>query len=171
MAFARYYLLVNSKNYFIPPLEKLEIYNLGEDSMWVEGQYWLSYSSPRVWSISKELQGTVLGLFPAFFLVLNIYYAILCLPLHPPWRLPQDQSKIGMLATFGTITSFLIINAAFSIFANIVVIRYEIFPMLIFLAFAMLLTDYVGNPAPSPKPNPAKKSSPNQAISKLYPNG
>lgn len=34
-------------------------------------------------------------------------------------------------------------NAAFSIFANIIVIRYEIFPMLIFLTFAMLLIDQV----------------------------
>jgi hypothetical protein len=63
----------------------------------------------------------------------------------------------------GTITAFLLLNAAFSIFANIVVIRYEIFPMLVFLSFSMLLTDYIeilspgkksGSPA-SPTPAPS----------------
>ncbi len=140
-AYARYYLLVNSKNYFIPPLEKLEIYNLGEDSMWVEGQYWLGYPSPKVWSISKELQGTVLALFPVSFLVLNLYYAIALFLFIRRGGL-QKASRVVRL-TIGTITLFLVLNAGFSIFANIVVIRYEIFPMLVFLAFAMLLTDYV----------------------------
>ena len=161
LAYARYYLLVNTKNYFIPPLEKLEIYNLGEDSMWVEGQYWLGYSSPRVRSISKELQGTILGLFPVFFLVLNIYYVIaLFLFIR---RDGVRKTSRTVQYSIGAITLFLAINAAFSIFANIVVIRYEIFPMLVFLSFAMLLTDYIeilspgkksGSPA-SPTPAPS----------------
>jgi hypothetical protein len=151
LAYARYYLLVNTKNYFIPPLEKLEIYNLGEDSMWVEGQYWLNYSSPKVWSISKELQGTVLGLFPAFFLILNLYYAI-ALYLFVRRGGFRKASRIARLTVL-TITTFLILNAGFSIFANIIVIRYEIFPMLVFLAFAMLLTDYVEILSPKKVPS------------------
>jgi hypothetical protein len=149
MAFARYYLLVNSKNYFIPPLEKLEIYNLGEDSMWVEGQYWLGYQSPKVWSISKELQGTLLGLFPAFFLVLNLYYVITLFLFIRRDGFRKSGSIIRL--TIGTITVFLILNAGFSIFANIVVIRYEIFPMTVFLTFAMLLTDYLEILSPNPQ--------------------
>ncbi len=31
VAFIRYFMLLNVKNYFLPPLEKLEIYNLSED--------------------------------------------------------------------------------------------------------------------------------------------
>jgi hypothetical protein len=140
-AYARYYLLVNTKNYFIPPLEKLEIYNLGEDSMWPEAQEWFEYSSPKIWCVSKQLQGTVLVLFPVFFLVLNLYYLI------GLWMFIQrggfrKTSRIVQY-TILTTTVFLALNAAFSIFANIIVIRYEIFPMLVFLAFVMLLTDYV----------------------------
>ncbi|HLI93186.1 MAG TPA: hypothetical protein VKU83_06240, partial [Puia sp.] len=43
LAYARYYLLVNTKNYLIPPLEKLEIYNLGQDRMWPQAQGWFEY--------------------------------------------------------------------------------------------------------------------------------
>jgi hypothetical protein len=76
LAFAQHYLLVNAKNYFIRPLEKLEIYNLGLDDIWPIGQYWFHYRSPKITSGSKLLQGTVLALLPISFLILNIYYGI-----------------------------------------------------------------------------------------------
>jgi hypothetical protein len=140
LAFARYYLLVNTKNYLIPPLEKLEVYNLGEDEMWQPGQFWFHYSSPKVWSISKELQGTILAPFPIFFLISNAYFAIglLLFIRHGGVR----RVSRSVLHTILIIAIFLALNAAFSIFANIIVIRYQIFPMLVFLTFAMLLTDY-----------------------------
>jgi hypothetical protein len=140
LAYARYYLLVNTKNYFIPPLEKLEVYNLGLNEMWPTGQYWFDYRSPKVWSISKGLQGIVLALFPIFFLTLNIYYAI---GLYLFIRRGGLQRISGnFVHPVLIITGFLALNAAFSVFANIIVIRYEIFPMIVFLTFAMLLTDY-----------------------------
>jgi hypothetical protein len=148
LAFARYYLLVNSKNYFIPPLEKLEIYNLGEDVLWPEAQGWFEYPSTKIWCISKQLQGTVLALFPVFFLVLNFYYAI-ALVLFIRRGGFRKTSRIAQCTVLMT-TVFLALNAAFSIFANIIVIRYEIFPMLVFLSFAMLLTDYVEILSPKP---------------------
>ncbi|HXB33969.1 MAG TPA: hypothetical protein VNV35_11125 [Puia sp.] len=166
LAFTRYYLLVNSKNYFIPPLEKLEIYNLGEDAIWPEAQEWFEYASPKIWCISKQLQGTVLALFPVLFLVLNIYFAIgLWLFIR---RDGFKKTSRVVQYTIGTITAFLLLNAGFSIFANIIVIRYEIFPMLVFVASAMLLTDFVE--LLSPKPVHAN-SIPNQRFVKTSPNG
>lgn len=140
-AFFRYYLLVNTKNYFFPPLEKLEIYNLGLDEMWPVGQYWFRYPSPRVWCISKPLQGIVLAFFPLFFGILNLYYFIsfFLFARRGGFRRTIPTVRYSIVC----ITFFLILNAAFSIFANIVVIRYEIFPMLVCLTFAMLLTDYI----------------------------
>jgi hypothetical protein len=157
LAFARYYLLVNSKNYFIPPLEKLEIYNLGEDAMWPEAQGWFGYESPRVWCVSKELQGTILALFPVLFLVLNLYYLIgLILFIRR-----GGFSKATRVARYSIliVSTFLALNAGFSIFANIIVIRYETFPMLVMLAFAMVLTDYLEILSPAGKPD-AKSAQP-----------
>ena len=166
-AFARYYLLVNAHNYFIPPLEKLEIYNLGEDAMWQPAQLWFRYPSPKVWCISKPLQGTILALFPIFFLILNAYYLVAYIQFIRKKGFKKTSRTVQY--TIGIITAFLAINAAFSIFANIIVIRYEIFPMMIFLTFAMLLTDYIEllTPArkqaqPSPLTTPLMPGSPDR---------
>src|SRR6185437_5485969 len=140
LAYARYYLLINTKNYLIPPLEKLEIYNLGSDEMWQPAQFWFHYSSPKVWSVSKVLQGSLLAPFPPLFAFLNLYFATELLIFIR--RRGFKKTGQSVQYTIITIASFLALNAAFSIFANIIVIRYEIFPMLVFLCFAMLLTDY-----------------------------
>ena len=140
LAFARYYLLVNTKNYFIPPLEKLEIYNVGQNEMWSSGQAWFQYPSPKVWCISKKLQGTVLALFPISFLLLHLYFIISLIQFVRLGGFRKTSRTVRY--TILIITTFLALNAAFSIFANIIVIRYEIFPMLVFFSFAMLLTDY-----------------------------
>jgi hypothetical protein len=157
-AYVRYYLLVNTKNYLFPPLEKLEIYNLGLDEMWQPGQVWFRYPSPTVWCISKTLQGMVLGLFPVFFGILNFYYLIVLFLFIRRGGLRRTNETV--CHAIGVITAFLVLNAAFSIFANIIVIRYEIFPMLVFLSFAMLLTDYVESLAPAPTaiPSPPTKN-------------
>lgn len=151
MAFFRYYLLVNTKNYFFPPLEKLEVYNLGSNEIWPMGQYWFHYPSPKIWCISQPLQGTILALFPLLFGMLNIYYAIALYMFIRRGGFRRTGKTVRY--TFLIVTSFLLINAAFSIFANIIVIRYEIFPMLVFLAFSSLLIDYAEMLLPSTKGN------------------
>jgi len=139
LAFARYYLLVNTKNYFLPPLEKLEIYNLGLDEMWPIAGYWFGYHSLKVNCVSKTLQGTLLFVYTILFAILNLYYAVALLLFlkRKGWK----QSKKGLNYTILAITGFLLLNFAFSVFANIIVIRYQVFPMIILLAFMMLLTD------------------------------
>jgi hypothetical protein len=147
LAFFRYYLLVNTKNYFFPPLEKLEVYNLGSDEIWEMGQYWFHYPSPKVWCISKPLQGTILALFPLLFGMLNIYYAFALYLFIKRGGFRKTSPTVRY--TFLVVTAFLVLNAGFSIFANIIVIRYEIVPMLIFLTFATLLIDYAEILAPT----------------------
>jgi len=139
LAFARHFLLVNSKNYFLPPLEKLEIYNLGQDEIWPMGVFWFDLPSPKIKSISKTLQGNLLILYPAFFMILNLYFM---------WSLFQFvRRKTFQFAhryfTYAIllISGFVFLNFAFSVFANIIVIRYQVFPMIICLSFSMLLTD------------------------------
>lgn len=141
LAFLRYYLLVNTKNYFLPPLEKLDIYNLGMDEMWPIAGFWFGYPTLQVKSISKTLQGNLLLLYPGLFMIFNLYFM---------WSFYQFIRRKGYkfadryisLSIF-LISSFLLLNFGFSVFANIIVIRYQVFPMIVCLAFAMLLTDYL----------------------------
>ena len=139
LAYFRYYLLVNSKNYLLPPLEKLEIYNLGSDFIAPIAAYWFDYPTSQIKSISKSLQGTLLFMFTALFAVLNLYFMI-ALFLFLRGRIWQ-QASLNYNYILIIIAGLLFLNFAFSVFANIIVIRYQIFPMIVFLAFTMLLTD------------------------------
>lgn len=139
LAFARYYLLVNTKNYFLPPLEKLEIYNLGSNEMWPIGAYWFGYHSLKVRSVSKTLQGTILFVYTALFAILNLYFivALFLYVRRGAWK----KSTKSFNYTIVLVTGFILLNFVFSVFANIIVIRYQVYPMILLLTFMMLLTD------------------------------
>jgi len=141
LAFARYYLLINTKNYFLPPLEKLEIYNLGMNEMWPIGAYWFGYPSLKVTSVSKTLQGTILMVYTALFAILNLYFTI-ALFLYVRRGAWKKSTKIFNYS-IALVTGFLLLNFVFSVFANIIVIRYQVYPMILLLTFMMLLTDQV----------------------------
>jgi len=139
--FLRYFILINTKNYFLPPLEKLEIYNLGEDRMASIAAHWFGYSSRKVSAVSKTFHGYLLSAYPAFFLLLNLFFG---------WNLYTflrkkvfQQSERKFTYAIGLLSALILINAAFSIFANIVVFRYQIFPMITLLAIVLLLTDSI----------------------------
>jgi len=140
-AFARHYLLINTKNYFLPPLEKLEIYNLGMDELLPLAAYWFDYPNLEIRSISKGLQGVLLFLYPTLFLLFNAYYAY-NLVLFAARRKFRQASKSFMSAQV-IMFSFMMLNFSFSVFANIIVIRYQVFPMIICLAFSSLLADFL----------------------------
>lgn len=141
LAYARYYLLVNSKNYLLPPLEKLEVYNLGSDEVWPIAAYWFDFPSLKIRVFSHNFQGILLFMYTGLFAVLNLYFLIaLCLFLRKKKLKKADRYfKFTVLL----VSSFLLLNFAFSVFANIIVIRYQVFPMILFLAFTMLLTDFL----------------------------
>jgi len=139
IAYIRYYLLVNTKNYLLPPLEKLEVYNLGADDIWPIGAYWFDYHSLQIKAFSKTFQGTLLFMYTALFAILNLYFIVaLLLYIH---RKVWKKSDRVFNYTILVVGIFLLLNCGFSIFANIIVIRYQVFPMIVFLAFTMLLTD------------------------------
>jgi hypothetical protein len=139
LPFIRHYIIVNSKNYFIPPLEKLEIYNLGEDQMSPRAARWFDYPNLRVKVVSKTFHGYLLAGYPLFFLLLNVCFV---------WNLfifikkrIYKNTETNFLAAISIISSLIILNAAFSILANIVVFRYQIFPMITLLAIVLILND------------------------------
>jgi len=151
IAFARYYLLVNTKNYFLPPLEKLEVYNLGKDDIWPLAATWFGFQKPLIHAnVSYSLQGIILMFLTPLFLILNGYY------LYNLYRFIRQKGyrKVNKktATTIFLISTFLFLNLFFSIFANIIVIRYQIYPMIIFLTFSMMLTDLLDLQAATKKP-------------------
>jgi len=135
-AFARYYMLPNAKNYCLPPLEKLGIYNLGKEDVDPIAQYWFNYKSPKVTAVSATIQHTILYPFTPLFFVMNILFVICMI-----------ARKFNMDKTLILVTSFLIINFAFSVFATINVLRYQFFPMIICFTFTLLLIEWMDKKA------------------------
>jgi len=140
-AFFKHYLLVNSLNYIYPPLEKLELYNIGMDEMWYPAIIWFDYHSKDVKVVSKTLQGYLLFWLPGFFLLLNLYNI---------WLLISFVRKGGLKSLYRSFNKlvmvlavFLFLNCIFSIYANIICMRYQIFPLVIQFILALLLTDYL----------------------------
>lgn len=141
MAFVRYYVLPNIGNYFVPFMGKFTVHNMGGDSLWPGGQEWFRYASPRIWSISKDGQNDLLIIFPYIFLFLNIYFALGLLHFLRRGGIRKSDRVFNL--TLLTVTTFVLLNFAFSVTANSVTLRYEVFPMIVLLAISMLMTDWL----------------------------
>jgi hypothetical protein len=129
LPFARYFLLINAKNYFLPPLEKLEVYNLGSNEIESVAQDWFDFTLPEVSSVSKDFQGKLLFLFPGIFLVLNLMLigSLIYFLIKGGIRKMNPSFNRLLLMTSG----FLALNFVFCVFATIIVLRYEVFPLLL----------------------------------------
>jgi hypothetical protein len=153
MAFVRHYLLLNTKNYFIPPLEKLEVYNLNSPKIDPLAEIWFGLFSNKVTYIfPRTFQGGFLFFYPYFFLFLNLYFG---------WSLyffikqkGFRQSLRPFAITVLLITLLLLTNFGFSVFANIIAFRYQLFPLAVLLIFALLLDNctklHLGKKPPTP---------------------
>jgi hypothetical protein len=149
--FIRYYMLLNAKNYFLPPLEKLQVYNLGSDEVDDIAQSWFHYKTTRVRSVSRQAQGTILYLFPSLFLLANLIFIG-----YLGWFLVTGGIKKAspyfnrsLLLT----ASFLALNFGFCVFATIIVFRYEVFPMICCVVFDLLLVDWMDKAARQKPPD------------------
>ncbi len=151
-AYIREFVLLNTKNYFYPPLEKLEIYNLGMDEVWLVAKVWFQYKDEKVTAFSKTIQGKLLYLFPAFFLTINIIFlvSLVWIFIQKGFKLSSKNSRILYL-----ILSFWFLNFVFSIAATVNVLRYQFFPMLVIGAFVIYIFQTIE--APSIKKNIAVK--------------
>jgi len=126
--FTRHYLLPNTWTYLLPPLEKLEIYNLGLPTIQPVAGHWFHYATLQVRAISPTIQGVILFYFPLIFLVVNLVLLVgaiwLMLAGGLP-ALPLGQRRLVLL-----VGVYLLVNMAFSIFSSPVVFRYQVLPLI-----------------------------------------
>lgn len=138
--FARYYMWLNVKNYFIPHLEKFGYYNIGMREVWDPARIWFKMKSNKITLIpSIEFQGYIFFMYPLFFMALNIYFAG-CATFFLTNKKLRQANRPLVIALLAAI-AFLIINFGFSVFATPVVLRYQIVPMIVLLAFSLFLTE------------------------------
>ncbi|NLR66538.1 hypothetical protein HGH92_19670 [Chitinophaga varians] len=138
--FARYFLLPNTLNYFVPPLEKLSEYNLGSYHVSGTAVYWFHYPSKELSSVASiNAQKALLFFFPFIFGLLNLAF----LGLIVKWAVSATRKaadrpyRDSLLLVFVT----LLVNAGFGILASPIVFRYQVFPMILCFLFISVLID------------------------------
>lgn len=151
IGYIRYFLIPNSKSYFFPPLADIAYYNYASDSVAQIAKEWFSYPSRRITVFSKTIQGYILKIFPIFFLALNAFFPIGYLLFLRQYHIRKKSSNFSK--PFILASTFLIINAVFSITANGACLRYEFTPMIIFLSFSCMLLDAFENNTATPHKN------------------
>lgn len=131
----------NIRNYFVPHLEKLSAYNLGQDKVDPLIQEWFHYSSDKLSAVSFKSQGVILYIFPYLFLMLNTYWlmsiVIFCS------REKYKATSLFYNKYILLIASFFIANLLFSAFATIIVLRYQVFALIICTASCLLMTEWL----------------------------
>jgi hypothetical protein len=130
--------LPNTVNYCFPPLEKLEIYNLGTTEVYPLAAQWFDYKDTHVRAISMNIQGAILLLFPGLFFVMNICFLWILVT----WVRNRQRQKEALLAQALLLIALLLAaNAGFSILASPIVFRYQIFPMMLSFSFSLLAAE------------------------------
>jgi hypothetical protein len=135
------FMIPNTKNFFLPKLEKLKTYNLGQKEVNSIAQQWFKYKTNKVTSISSKAQGYILYIFPWLFLSINIYmlFFILILVNRKQYQILLSQFNRTLLLT----CTFWFANFAFCISTTIIVYRYQVFPLIISTLASLLLIELV----------------------------
>jgi hypothetical protein len=137
VAFAHYFMWPNVKNYCFPSMESLLCYNYMLDTVDATAVRWFHYKSSQVTCINKTIQTTILRPLPYWFLLVNIVFCIsltLVIIRAKRYSLPPAL-LLSLLLTGG----FWIVNFCFSLYASAIVFRFQLFPMILYSVFSLLL--------------------------------
>lgn len=140
LAFARYYLLLNVQNYFLPHLEKFGSYNVGQDKVWPSAQKWFQYKSAKVYTAFKQFPDTLFMVYKPVFAILNIYFAFAFIALLVSGKLRRMETRLKKSVLL--VAGFLLVNFGFSVFATPVVLRYQVIPLILLFTFSLLFLEY-----------------------------
>lgn len=141
LEFARYYLWPNLVNYYVPSPEFLGVYNMGSDSIEIGAMQWFGYKSRKVSGYSKDKMITVTKIFSPTLAIINVLFFTGFLG----FVYLRGVKKVSLFYK-NALFLFLIIwfsNLSFSVVASPIVLRYQVFPFIFTLTFAIILLSYV----------------------------
>jgi len=148
----------NMIKFYTPPEEFLSLYNMGEDSVHPIAKEWFDYKSSRVYSAFKTKQIYILRFLPIVAGAMHVVFLIsfLFVLLLKKMQTSTLDGKILVLTM-----ALWFVNFCFSVFASPITLRYQLFPILTFAFFSILLVDIIYSTA---------LSEPTQAIKNIKEN-
>ena len=140
MAFLKHYLWPNVAKYYAPPAEFLESYNAGIDTVRPIAQVWFGYKTNKIKTYMKTLKVPLLGLYPTFVGAMNVIFLA---SLAGFLFLFGLRSRLPLAGVVMLIIPLWLINFVFSVFSAPIALRMQLFPMIVFAAFSLLLLDQI----------------------------
>ena len=133
--FVESFMLPNAIKYAVPPDEFLGTYNMGQDSVGRIAKDWFNYKSVRVREHNKKGESiTVMSWYPVFWALVNVLLVISLVGLLV-FRGFKNNPLTGVLVL---VISLWLVNMGFSVFASPIVLRYQVFPVLIIFFIAVI---------------------------------
>ncbi|MGO4288238.1 hypothetical protein [Chitinophaga sp. RAB17] len=138
--FIKYYLLPNALKYYAPPVEFLEYYSTGVDSVDNTTEVWFDYSSKKIKTRFKDFKVTVLNFFPVFTGTMNVVllFSIISFILLRGYK-EYPYLKQGLIL----VIALWLVNFGFSVFASPIALRFQLFPIIISTSFSFLLIEFL----------------------------
>ena len=138
--YASHYLWPNSIKYYTPPVEFLETYNMGKDSVAQIAQAWFHWKTPKVKTLLKDFNVSILNFFPIFIGTLNVIFLISAafFLILNGFKPNTHLQRILWLAL-----GLWVINFGFSVYASPIALRFQVFPVLVYVSVAFFLLEYI----------------------------
>jgi hypothetical protein len=138
--YIRFFIWPNITKYYAPPIEFLEYYNAGQDSVGLVAAIWFKYKSRKISTRMKSLKINTLDFFPMLAGVINLVMLcnLTCYGLLKGWLINKEFNKGILLCSM-----VWILNAVFTIFASSAALRFQSFPIVFTFIFVILLVDWM----------------------------
>lgn len=144
VAFARYWIWPNSIRYIDPPAEVFQKYTpyfLPHDEFGKMASQWFDLKTLTIpWPLIR-LRTSLLSFYPVFFALLNLFFVLACIGFCLFGGLKKTNK--ANLYVLLTVAILWICNATFSITASSIVLRYQVFIMIVQLVFSLVLADAI----------------------------
>ena len=139
--FLRYYIWPNLINYYVPDPEFLATYNMGRDTVEQVAKAWFGYKTNKVSTWGNNKRTDTVKVFTIF---LSVIYLLFVLSL-TGFLLLDGPKKVspGYMKTAGWAAVVWAGNCCFSVLASPIVLRYQVFPMIITLTVLSLLLAFL----------------------------
>jgi protoporphyrinogen oxidase len=141
-SFLANFMLPNAVKFAVPPAEFLSTYNMGGDSVGRTAKDWFQYKSQKVRDHNKK--NTILlfaGWYSIFAVLVNLLFLIHIIGMLIFKTLETQPSPAVKWLLL--ISGLWILNAGFSILASPIVLRYQLFPLLLSCCAALICGEWI----------------------------
>lgn len=135
LEFFRFYLYPNFLKYYNPPVEFLQNYSTGVDTVAPVAKFWFNYKSSKLNTIFKDYKVNVLNYQPILVGILNSLF-LFSLLTSLVMKINAYNKHLRKLTIL--VVALWLFNLGFSILVSPIALRFQLFPMMIISSYLIL---------------------------------